>query len=313
MIAFLALCYAGLIWIIFFKLKLLKFNFVAKVVVTVVAILGLGSLVVAMFLFQPYSTAVRVYQYMIPVTARASGRVQTVPVRANVPIKAGEILFTIDRRTYQDEVNQLEASLRLARERLQQATYLLKQQVGKLWDVQKYEADVGVLEAKLATARTNLSYTTVVAPADGMLVNLALRPGDVVTANGPAVMTFVYDPKSMVIVPLSQTAVGAIQPQDHAEVALALAPGKIYDAHVDTVIWANEQGQTTPSGTLPTFNPKQAAQPYAVRLKVDDPNAHLPAGAAGAAAIYTSKAKRIRVIRKVIIRMYSWLNYLRLR
>ncbi len=311
MIAFLALCYSGLVWLIFFKLKLLKFNFTAKLIVVTVAILGLGALVIAMFHCQPYSTAVRVYQYTIPIQARASGRVLTVPAQANVPIKTGEVLFTIDPRTYQDEVNQLESSLRLAKQRLYQATYLLKEQVGKQWDVQKYEADVGVLEAKLASARTNLSYTTVYAPADGVLVDLVLRPGDVVTANGPAVMTFVYDPQSIVVMPLPQSAVGNIRPGDPAEVALALAPGKIFDARVDAVIWANAQGQSTPSGTVPTLNPKQAPQPYAVRLKVDDERAYLPAGAAGAAAVYTSKGKSIRVIRKVILRMYSWINYVR--
>jgi multidrug resistance efflux pump len=311
MITFLGLCYAGLVWLIFFKLKWLKFNFVAKLTVATIAIVGLAALVIGMFHCQPYSTAVRVYQYTVSVQARASGRVLTVPAKANAPIKAGEVLFTIDSRQYQDEVNQLEASLQLARQRLSQATYLLKEQVGKEWDVQKYEADVGVLQAKLASARTALSYTTVYAPSDGVLVNLVLRPGDVVTANGPAVMTFVYDPESMVVMPLPQSAVGNIRPGDPAEVALQLAPGKIFDAHVDTVIWANAQGQTTLSGALPTLNPKEAPQPYAVRLKIDDPGAHPPAGAAGAAAVYTSKGKSIRVIRKVILRMYSWTNYVR--
>lgn len=35
----------------------------------------------------------------------------------------------------------------------------------------------------------------------------------------------------------------------------------------------------------------------------------LPVGAGGRAAVYTSKGKPFRIIRKVIIRMYCWLNY----
>jgi multidrug resistance efflux pump len=311
MIIFLALLYAGLIWLIFIKLKLLPFNVKAKVAVTTIGVVGLAALVIAMFHDQPYSTAVRVYQYVIPIQARASGRVLSVPAKPNLPLKAGDVLFKLDPRIYQDEVNQTEAALKLARQRLDQASYLLKQQVGKEWDVQKYAADVGQLEAKLAAARTNLSFTTVYAPADGMLVNLSLRPGDVVNANGAPVMTFVYDPKSIVIMPLPQSAVGSIEPGDPAEIALQLEPGKIFGAHVDSVIWANAQGETTPSGTSPTLNPKETPQPYAVRLKVDDPSAHLPAGAAGAAAIYTAKGKPIRVVRKVILRMYSWTSYVR--
>jgi hypothetical protein len=36
----------------------------------------------------------------------------------------------------------------------------------------------------------------------------------------------------------------------------------------------------------------------------------LPAGAADVAAIYTDKAKPIRIIREVLIRIYSGMNYL---
>jgi hypothetical protein len=49
-----------------------------------------------------------------------------------------------------------------------------------------------------------------------------------------------------------------------------------------------------------------------VRLEIDGPLAGLeiPAGTGGNAAIYTEKGKMIRIVRKVIIRVYTWLNYL---
>jgi len=38
----------------------------------------------------------------------------------------------------------------------------------------------------------------------------------------------------------------------------------------------------------------------------------LPAGAAGAAAIYTNYGKPFRIVRRVVVRWYTWLNYLSL-
>jgi hypothetical protein len=50
---------------------------------------------------------------------------------------------------------------------------------------------------------------------------------------------------------------------------------------------------------------------FAVRLQLDDHfgDAPIPAGTAGVAAVYTDRGKAIRVVRKVVIRMTTWLNY----
>jgi hypothetical protein len=50
---------------------------------------------------------------------------------------------------------------------------------------------------------------------------------------------------------------------------------------------------------------------FAVRLQLDDTAGDLPmpAGTAGVAAVYTERARAIRIVRKVIIRMTTWLNY----
>ena len=55
----------------------------------------------------------------------------------------------------------------------------------------------------------------------------------------------------------------------------------------------------------------QGGTALAVRVNFPDlpQTLELPVGAGGRAAIYTSKGKPFRIIRKVIIRMYTWLNY----
>lgn len=54
--------------------------------------------------------------------------------------------------------------------------------------------------------------------------------------------------------------------------------------------------------------------PYGVVLKLEntaDINvSNLPGGAAGTAAIYTQSAKPTHVMRKIMIRMEAWQNYI---
>ena len=55
------------------------------------------------------------------------------------------------------------------------------------------------------------------------------------------------------------------------------------------------------------------ALPYAVILELDDDSIDLldiPGGAAGTAAIYTDSVAATHVIRKVMIRMEAWMNYI---
>ena len=55
MIAFLTLCYAGLVWVVFFKLELLPWNRGSQVGVVGIGIGAIVGLVLAMNLYQPYS------------------------------------------------------------------------------------------------------------------------------------------------------------------------------------------------------------------------------------------------------------------
>jgi hypothetical protein len=81
----------------------------------------------------------------------------------------------------------------------------------------------------------------------------------------------------------------------------------------DSVIWAQGQGQLQVSGNIPVSGPV-ATPPgrYAVKFNIAerDRELFLAAGAAGDAAIYTDHLHAIHIIRKVILRVGSYLNYL---
>ena len=104
-----------------------------------------------------------------------------------------------------------------------------------------------------------------------------------------------------------------MKPGDEAEFVLDTLPGRVIKAKVDSIVWAQGQGQLTVSGVIPMSG--FAAQPpgrYAVKFNVEerDRAMFLAAGAAGHAAIYTHSAEEIHILRKVILRVGSYVSYL---
>ena len=152
------------------------------------------------------------------------------------------------------------------------------------------QAEVAQIKAQLANARWELSQTTFYAPTDGTVINLQLRPGQMATALGMLpVMTFVEN-EFQVIALFNQNELHQVQPGDEAEIALETYPGRIIKANVNSIVWAQGQGQIPLSATIPLTG-FQALPPgrFAVRLDIAprDRDVFLAAGAAGHGAIYT--------------------------
>ena len=175
------------------------------------------------------------------------------------------------------------------------------------------QAEVAQIKAQLANARWELSQTVFYAPDDGTVINLQLRPGQLATALGAfPVMTFVED-EFQVIALFGQNELHQVQPGDEAEIALRTYPGRIIKATVDSIVWAQGQGQIAMTATLPQTGLMPAIPGrFAVRLRVADRDKaiFLAAGAAGHGAIYTAHLHEIQILRKVILRVGADLDYL---
>lgn len=175
------------------------------------------------------------------------------------------------------------------------------------------QASVAKIKADLAKARWELEQTTTYAPADGYVINLQLRPGSMVVPFPVApAMSFVEE-DYQVIALYHQNELHQVAPGNEAEIALITMPGQVIKAHVDSIVWAQGQGQLPMSGVVP----QTGVQPlppgrFAVKLDIDPKQADLflAAGAMGNAAIYTHGMEPIHIIRKVIVRVGSYTNYL---
>jgi len=111
--------YIVLVWLIFSRLKLLRWGWASG---SVAVAIGAFILAVFMALFNHLtpSGSFVVVSRVVEVAPNVSGQVTAVPVHANVPVKAGTTLFQIDPAPFKYKVEQLEASLAGAKQQVLQ-------------------------------------------------------------------------------------------------------------------------------------------------------------------------------------------------
>lgn len=171
------------------------------------------------------------------------------------------------------------------------------------------------IASQLDRARWNLSQTVVRAPTDGMVTQLSLRPGfRAVTLPLRPAMTFLHmGPDDRVLVgAFWQNSLQRIAPGDEVEMIYKAVPGRVFKGHVDRVLPVLSQGQFSTSGALTSVElvPTPGKVPVVIKLEDDTTPYHLPAGVVGSAAIYTKHAHHVAILRKVLLRMVSWQNYI---
>lgn len=267
---------------------------------------------------------------------------QLAQARQNVRVLKADLEVAVQR------VAKTRSELVFARDQQQRAEVLAKRGAGPIEDAQKwaaqlqvaeaavqeglaeverarlkYESDidgvnttVATVQAELDQARYYLENTTMVAPEDGRVINLQVRPGMVAgIVRIGAIASFICDADRYLLATYNQESLKYVEIGQPVEVALNLYPGQIFPARVASIWRASGAGQLLPSGVLPTFNPPspevQLPQGrYAVRITFDDADqSRFPIGAQGTAAIYTSGGG-FAALRRIGIRSYSWLNWL---
>jgi multidrug resistance efflux pump len=337
-------------------------------------IVGIALLLIGMAYNHPFSANARIYFSVTPVYAGVRGRVTDVPVKPNVPLKAGDVLFQIDPRPFQyvvdqkkallaeadQNVGQLKASFeaasaaanradaqyQLAKENYDRQMQLFQKQViaqatldtysrnletsrqtlvGAKADEERARLAYGVniagvnttvarLRSELADAEFDLAQTTVRAYANGFVTQVALRPGMyAVPYSFRPVMVFINtDEHDRALgAAFQQNSLQRVKTGDEAEVAFNGVPGRVFKGKVRIVLDAIATGQITAVGGLEDFGARpNSGRPLAlIDLDEDTSGYQLPLGSAGEVAIYTSHLHHLALLRKILLRMRSWQNY----
>lgn len=138
-----------------------------------------------------------------------SGRLTQICVKEGAHVKKGQPLFIIDQAAYLAAVRSAEARqssakarLAIARQTLEGKEELFRQHVIGDFDLNKArneaaaaEAELAEAKADLATAQTELSYTVVKSPSDGVLSMIEYRIGEMVSPEMELELATVSDPK----------------------------------------------------------------------------------------------------------------------
>ena len=176
--------------------------------------------------------------------------------------------------------------------------------------------DMTLAQARAARdgARWSLNETIVTAPEDGYVTQLQLAVGAMATtAPAGATMSFVQaNPSPLVLATVVQQYVHVISPGAQAEVALQILPGRTFRASVVEIEKGAGTGQLAPTSTLwSDFQPRPSTRMYVVLKIEDDLKAfNIPLGSSGQMTIKGPGAAPLFIIRRIMIRMYSWMNYL---
>jgi RND family efflux transporter MFP subunit len=300
-----------LILFLLVNFKVVPFNLFWKLSPLVVLLLLSIALFIPMTWGAPQGRAI-VLRNAVAIVPNVSGEVVEVPVEANRPLKAGDVLFRIDAAPFEAQVNTLKAQLQFQELRLSQMQQLQRTGTGRSFDVEQHLAEVDQFKGQIAAAEWNLEKTVIRAPADGYMTNLALRKGARVTSLPLSpVMSFIDTSDTIIGVEIAQINARYIAPGQAVEVTFKFLPGRVYPGRVETVLQAIASGQTQVSGTAAA--PKGIeASPFIVRIRLDDRELaeRLPAGSVGDAAIFTDHVKVAHVIRRVLLRQIAILNYL---
>ncbi|HCG7672394.1 TPA: HlyD family secretion protein [Vibrio parahaemolyticus] len=172
---------------------------------------------------------------------------------------------------------------------------------------------VAQLLAELRKAEFNLEQTIVRAPTDGYVTQLALRPGvmAVPLPLAPA-MTFVHTEDITYTAAFRQNSLQRLKPGFEAEFMFRAIPGKVFRGEVIDVIPAIGESQIQARGALLGTDALRTSGRIFAKLKITDDLSeyHLPMGTAVEVAVYSDSFTHVSVMRKVLIRMKSWQNYL---
>ena len=141
----------------------------------------------------------------VQVRARVAGYLEHIHFKDGALIKKGDLLFTIDQRPFQAELDNASSSVEVAQTRLD----LAKQEFERAERLQKSgtvavstldqrrqeylaaQAEISGATARLRSARLNLEYTKIYSPIDGRIGRNLISVGNLVQANSTQLASIV--------------------------------------------------------------------------------------------------------------------------
>jgi len=149
-------------------------------------------------------------------------------------------------------------------------------------------ADASHANAVLRQAELNLSYTTIIAPIDGVVGNRTLRAGQYVQA-GTQLMSLVPASGAYVIANFKETQLTNVQAGQPVDIDVDMFPGKPVHGHVDSLAPASGQEFALLPPDNATGNFTKVVQRIPVKIALEDSSIELRPGMSVIPTIQTQK------------------------
>ena len=182
-----------------------------------------------------------------------------------------------------------------------------------------YESEIGGvnttvarLQAELSDAQYDLDQTVMRAPGPGYVTQMALRPGMyVIPAPLRPVMVFIHTDDRQLAAGFQQNALQRVRTGDEAEVAFDGIPGRVFKGNVKYVLDAIATGQLQATGVLQDMGGDIPGGRAVALIDIDEDTSgyNIPGGAEAQVAVYTPFAHHFAIIRRILLRMRSWQNF----
>lgn len=149
----------------------------------------------------------------IEIRPKISGFITRVCVDEGQAVRAGQVLFVLDKVQYQEAVRQAEAQINVLKANIasqeltiQNKQYLFDHEIISQYDLQMAQNTLKSLQAQLAqaqaaltAARDNLSYCNVTSPVCGVVGSIPYRLGSLVSASSQQALTTVSNISAMYV------------------------------------------------------------------------------------------------------------------
>jgi len=255
----------------------------------------------------------------VNVGAQVNGRVTRVPVDFNSIVHQGDVLAEIDPTLYGQQVTQAEAAVRAQKASLASANGTLEQMKAanertlRLYgqglasradvDTAKGNLDVAIaavgsanaqiasMNAQLSQSVTNVGFTKIYAPVDGIVVTRGIDPGATVVASfqSPVLFVIAQDLRKMrVLADIDEADVGKLREKMEAEAVVDAFPGETFHGVVQQVRYS----PNTVAGVVT----------YSAVVEVDNPEEKLRPGMTATVTIKTREAKGVLRIPNAALR-----------
>lgn len=217
---------------------------------------------------------------------RVSGRVDQIYFEEGDLVTPGTLLGILDKQPYLDQKLQAEASLASTQASLKNSQILLKRRKELIGDgsisqedldnaisnTAVLEANLKNAEAALAVSATNLAFTEVYAPTDGIILTRIREPGTVVIEGQPIYTLSIISPV-WVRAFIAEPYLGVVYPGMPAEIHTDTKDGKVYHGQVGFI---SPVAEFTPK-TVETTQLRTDLV-YRLRIYADNPDQGLRQG-----------------------------------